>query len=100
MLTKAAGVRVPNLVWIPQDRVQEAVAKDPMRLVPPLVVEVVSEADRWPVVAHKVRAYLETGVREVAVVQLDGSISYFRSDGVHSESVFGLRLSDKRHSES
>lgn len=62
-----------------------------MRLVPPLVVEVVSEADRWPILAHKVRAYLETGVREVAVVRLDGSIAYY--DGVYAESVFGLRLS-------
>lgn len=60
VLTKTAGVRVPDLVWISKDRVEEAVAQDPMQLVPPLVVEVLSESDRWSVLAHKVRAYLET----------------------------------------
>jgi len=61
VLTKTDGVRVPDLVWISKDRVEEAVAQDPMQLVPPLVVEVLSESDRWSVLAHKVRAYLETG---------------------------------------
>lgn len=99
MPTKTAGVRVPDLVWIPKVQVGEAVAKDPMRLVPPLalvpplVVEVLSEHDRWPVLAHKARSYLETGVRGVAVVRLDGAIAYDRADGVHAESVSGLRVS-------
>jgi Uma2 family endonuclease len=92
VLTKTTGVRVPDLVWIPKDDVQEAVAQDPMQVAPPLVVEVLSESDRWSVLAHKVQAYLETGMREVAVVQLDGSIAYYRSDGVHPESVYRLRL--------
>lgn len=93
MLTKAAGIRVPDLVWIPKDDVQDAVTQDPMQLALPLVVDMLSEHDRWPVLAHKVRAYLQTDVRDVAVVRLDGSIAYFRSDGVYAESAFGLQLS-------
>lgn len=48
--------------------VGEATTQDPMQFVPPLVVE-------------------------VAVVEVDGSIVFCRSDGIHTESALGLLLS-------
>lgn len=69
MLTKTAGVRVPDLV-----------------------VEVLSPGNRRGEVAHEISAYLASGIPEVLFVALDGTLDFQRVDGTHSNSAFGARL--------
>lgn len=57
---------------------------------PDLVVEVLSPGNRGTEVAHKVQAYLDSGVREVLVVGLDGAVRWHRADGAHAQSTSGL----------
>ena len=42
---------------------------------------------------HKIHAYLDSGVQEVIIVGLTGTIEYIRQDGVHPTSIFNLTLS-------
>lgn len=89
VLTKTAGVRVPDLVWMPSQRWSRAMAGGLVES-PDLAVEVLSPGNRNAEISHKVRAYLDSGVREVLVVGLDGSMRYHRVDGVHTTSCFAL----------
>ena len=92
VLTTTAGVRVPDVVWMPKQR--WAVVNNESGLVeaPELVVEVLLPGNRRGAVAHKVQAYLACGIREVMVVALDGTITFHRADGQHETSAFGVVL--------
>ena len=92
VLTKTAGVRVPDLVWMPAERWSGVMASGALVESPDLVVEVLSPGNRAGEIRHKVRAHLDSGTREVVVVGLDGSMRYQRADGVHAESSFALAL--------
>ena len=59
---------------------------------PDLVVEVLSPGNRKPEMDHKIHGYLHSGVKEVIVIGLTGSIDYIRPDGVHPTSIFTLTL--------
>lgn len=89
VLTPDAGVRVPDVSWTPAPA---GIANATLLERPDLVVEVLSPGNRRTEIAHKVRAYLAGGVREVIVVALDGTIRYHRADGAHAESALGVRL--------
>ncbi len=92
MLTTIAGIRVPDVVWMPPAKWQPVIEGRDLLEAPDLVVEVLSPGNRKTEIAHKVRAYLASGVREAIVVALDGTIRHHRADGVHAESAFGVRL--------
>lgn len=93
VLTKTAGVRVPDVAWMPPRRWSgTADGSDVLVEAPDLVVEVLSPGNRKAEVAHKVRAYLASGVREVVVVAVDGTIAFHRQDGVHADSALGVKL--------
>ena len=92
VLTQTAGIRRPDVAWLPEDRAAEALATGPMASVPPLVVEVLSPGNRKGEMAHKIRGYLQSGAQEVIVVALDGSVTFHRNDGAHPESAMGLSL--------
>jgi len=95
-LTTTAGVRVPDVVWMPQEwwnqLPRNAVLQDPE-----LVVEVLSPGNRQPAMNHKIQGYLNSGVKEVVVIGLTGAIDYYRHDGIHPTSVFKLTLSLPTH---
>lgn len=92
VLTKGAGVRCPDVSWLPKDRLSEVMDVGPLESAPPLVVEVLSPSSYPAQIAHKTRAYLETGVREVIVVAMDGTITFHRRDGQHTESAIGVKF--------
>lgn len=93
VLTPTAGIRCPDVLWLPPGREAEGDADTPLRAAPPLVVEVLSPGNRRPEIARKIEAYLQWGVTEVVVAALDGTVRYHRADGAHTQSTFGLQLS-------
>jgi Uma2 family endonuclease len=92
VLTTTAGLRVPDVVWMPQDRWNQLPVHAVVQA-PELVVEVLSPGNRKPEMNHKIQGYLQSGVKEVVVIGLTGTIDYIREDGVHPTSVFNLTLS-------
>lgn len=96
VLTTTAGVRVPDIVWMPQERWNTVPAVGLLRA-PDLVVEVLSPGNRTSEINHKTQAYLNSGVREVILIGLSGRIEFIRQDGVHSTSMFNLSLTLPAH---
>ena len=92
MLTRDAGVRRPDVAWMPSKRWAAVLEDDALLDAPELLVEVLSLGNRRSEIAHKLRAYLASGTTEVIVVALDGSIAFHRADGVHRQSAFGVTL--------
>lgn len=90
LLTRTAGIRRPDAIWLPDERINESLVDGPMETVPPLVVEVLSPGNRKPEISHKIRAYLDTGVQEVVVIGRTGSVSFYRADGSHQGSAMGV----------
>jgi Uma2 family endonuclease len=92
VLTTTAGLRVPDVVWMPQARWNQ-LSRNSVLQAPELVVEVLSPGNRTPEMNHKIQGYLNSGVQEVIIVGLTGKIDYIRQDGVHTTSMFTLTLS-------
>jgi Uma2 family endonuclease len=91
VLTTTAGLRVPDVTWMPQAR-WDQLPRNAVLQAPELVVEVLSPGNRTPEMNHKIQGYLQSGVQEVIVVGLTGTIEYIRQDGVHATSIFNLNL--------
>jgi Uma2 family endonuclease len=91
VLTTTSGIRVPDVVWMPQEKWDTVSATSLLRN-PPLVVEVLSPGNRQKEINHKTQAYLASGVQEVILIGLTGTIEYVRPDGVHATSLFNLTL--------
>ena len=92
VLTTTAGIRVPDVVWMPQAR-WDQLPRNAVLQAPELVVEVLSPGNRKPEMNHKIQGYLSSGVKEVVVIGLTGTIEYIRQDGMHTTSMFNLTLS-------
>ncbi|WP_447971105.1 Uma2 family endonuclease [Nitrospira sp. M1] len=92
VLTTTAGIRVPDVVWMPQNRWNQ-LPRNAVLEAPELAVEVLSPGNRKPEMNHKIQGYLQSGVQEVILIGLTGSIEYVRQDGVHSTSIFNVTLS-------
>ena len=86
------GVRVPDVVWMPQSRWVAAKRQTPLSFVPDVCVEVLSTGNTREEIGMKVGAYLRGGAREVIVVGLTGTIEYFGPEGKRAQSVLGLSL--------
>ena len=97
VLTTMAGVRVPDVVWMPEKKWQRVTAHNDLIQAPDLVVEVLSPGNRQTEINHKVQAYLTSGIQEVIIVGLTGSIEFHRHNGVHTTSQFNLTLSLPSH---
>jgi Uma2 family endonuclease len=95
--TTTAGIRVPDVVWVPDTMWQDKTAHQEPLIAPPLVVEVLSPGNRQPEMNHKIQGYLGSGVKEVVVIGLTGTLDYYRQDGVHPTSAFNLALSLPSH---
>ncbi len=91
VLTSTAGIRVPDVVWMPQARWNQ-LPRNAIVQAPELVVEVLSPGNRKSEMQHKIQGYLGSGVKEVVVIGLTGQIEYIRHDGVHQTSQFHLTL--------
>ncbi len=97
VLTNDAGIRVPDVVWMPEAKWDVVLTADGLLQAPDLVVEVLSPSNRQPEMNHKIHGYLQSGVKEVIVVGLTGTIEYVRPDGRHPSSRFPLHLSLPAH---
>ena len=92
VLTRIAGVRVPDVVWMPEEKWEVVMTADGLIHAPDLVVEVLAPKDRATAIHHKIRGYLQSGIKEVILVGLTGTIEYIREDGLHPTSIFNLTL--------
>lgn len=92
VITDEAGIRVPDVVWMPEEKWDVVMTDEGLVRAPDLVVEVLSPGNRETEINHKTQAYLTSGVQEVIIVGLTGSIEYVRQDGFHSTSIFNLTL--------
>ena len=92
VLTHIAGVRVPDVVWMPEEKWEVLLAANDLIHAPDLVVEILAPDDRATAINHKIHGYLQSGVKEVIVVGLTGTIEYIHPDGRHATSIFPLQL--------
>ena len=93
VLTVDAGVRKPDVAWMPTERWDAFHGDNDLLRAPEVLVEVLSPGNRRVEIDHKVRAFLASGTKEVIIVGLDGGIAFHRSDGMHRQSARGIVLS-------
>ena len=89
------GVRVPDVIRMTPERwerAKRAKRATPLPFVPDTCVEVLSPGNTVSEIEMKKHAYLRGGPREVIIVGIDGSVTYFGPDGPHERSEFGLSL--------
>lgn len=84
-----AGVLLPDVSWVSS----LAIADSPLMSCPKLVVEVLMHGQRQQDVVPRVKAYLDAGAAEVAVVQASGLVRFHRADGEFAASAHRLLLS-------
>jgi Uma2 family endonuclease len=77
---------------MPEEKWDVVMTADGLLHAPDLVVEVLSPGNRETEINHKTQAYLASGVQEVIIVGLTGTIEYIRQDGIHPTSIFNLTL--------
>ena len=87
------GVRVPDAVWMPAARWDEAKLATPLPFVPDVCVEILSPGNTREEIAMKKGAYLRGGAREVITVDGKGQVEYFGPEGRREKSVLGLVFS-------
>ncbi len=92
VLTTTAGIRVPDVVWMPEERWHIVTTKDGLVQAPELVVEVLSPGNRQTEINHKIQAYLSSDIQEIIVVGLTGTLEFYRQDGVHATSSRNITL--------
>ena len=97
VITPTAGIRVPDVVWMPEEKWQIVTTDEGLVQAPELVVEVLSPGNRQTEINHKIHAYLASGIQEVLVVGLTGSLEFFRQDGVHTTSILNFTLTLPTH---
>jgi Uma2 family endonuclease len=81
------GSRVPDLMFVRAERLEQLAKDDPdwllkpLSLVPDLVVEIISPTDKTPDVDKKTTRYLEDGVRVVWVIEPEGKTVTIHTTG-------------------
>jgi len=86
------GIRVPDVVWMPQEKWKQFKGRTPLPVAPDLCVEVLSVGNTREEIAMKAGAYLRGGAREAVVVGLRGEIQFLGPEGGRAASLFGLTL--------
>jgi Uma2 family endonuclease len=86
----AGKVYVADIAWIPEEALTQNL--DTAIVAPPLVVEGRSPGNTSAGIAAKVAAYLAHGVREIALIELDASVSYVTNEGRAATSALGVIL--------
>ncbi|MFB6280378.1 MAG: Uma2 family endonuclease [Salinibacter sp.] len=91
-ITTSKGVRVPDVVWMPEGRLEEITETgDPPTRAPDVCIEVMSESNDWNEMHEKRVLYLEAGAEEVWVVDEDGAVRFFGEEKLEaSELVTGF----------
>ncbi|HKL87959.1 MAG TPA: Uma2 family endonuclease, partial [Salinibacter sp.] len=84
----AKGVKVPDVVWVSEDRLAEMpddVEASPV--MPEVVVEVLSEGDTDVEIAEKRQLCLDEGAQEVWTCAADGTMSFYDETGAMEAST-------------
>jgi Uma2 family endonuclease len=84
-----AGVRVPDVVWMPGGRLDEIMETgDPPTRAPDICIEVMSDANDWAEMHEKRRLYRKAGAKEVWIVEEGGTVRFFEDEEIgHSEMI-------------
>jgi Uma2 family endonuclease len=91
--THTFGIRVPDVVWMPPEKWEGFEREGPVPFVPDLCVEVLLDQSVTRDVESMIRAYIESGAREVIVVDSIGQVRFFGANGQRAESIYGITLS-------
>lgn len=76
------GVRVPDVGWMPDARVEALDLTDGvLNVAPEICVEVRSKSNVWAEMEEKIGLFLNAGAHEVWVYEADGRMRYFGPDG-------------------
>lgn len=83
-----AGVRVPDVVWMPDGRLDEIMETgDPPTRAPDICIEVMSDSNDWEEMHEKRGLYREAGATEVWVVEEDGTVWFFGGEEIEQSEV-------------
>jgi hypothetical protein len=96
VVTRSFGVRVPDVVWMPDEKWPDDDAEqgtNPLAFAPDLCVEVLfGNAVCAASLDSRTHAYLGSGAEEVIVVGADGTVEFRGREGMRSRSVFNVTL--------
>jgi hypothetical protein len=96
VFTRSFGVRVPDVVWMPDEKwPDDSSEKDtvPLSFAPDLCVEVLFGDDVCAAsLDSRTHAYLCSGAEEVIVVGAGGAVEFRGREGVRGRSVFNITL--------
>ncbi len=83
------GVKVPDVVWISDERaVQILDDAEASPVMPELVIEVLSRSNPKRAMEEKIRLYLAGGAREVWLCDVEGGLSFYDASGERPGSGF------------
>jgi Uma2 family endonuclease len=86
------GVRVPDVVWMPEESWKQMKGHTPLPRVPDICVEVLSPANTREETSMKIGAYLRGGAKEAIIIERDGSCQFHGVEGERELSAFGVRF--------
>src|SRR5258708_9631862 len=96
VVTRSFGVRVPDVVWMPDEKWPDDDAEqgtNPLAFAPDLCVEVLfGNAVCVASLDSRTHAYLASGAEEVIVVGADGAVEVRGREGVRGRSVVNVTL--------
>jgi hypothetical protein len=96
VVTRTFGVRVPDVIWMPDEKWPDDDAEqatNPLAFAPDLCVEVLfGNAVCAATLDSRTHAYLCSGAEEVIVVGADGTAEFRGREGVRRRSVFNVKL--------
>jgi Uma2 family endonuclease len=75
------GVRVADVAWISNKRLNEIGWVTPFPMAPELCVEIMSPSNSWAEMHVKAGHYLQAGAQEVWVVTLEGKRTVIKPEG-------------------
>ena len=96
VVTRSFGVRVPDVVWMPEEKWPDDDAEqgtNPLAFAPDLCVELLfGNAVCAASLDTRTHAYLCSGAEEVIVVGADGTVEFRGREGLRGHSVFNVTL--------
>ncbi len=81
------GVKVPDSVWVSQERFGTIFSESASSIAPEICVEILSDGNSPKEFAEKRELYLDAGAKEVWLCDAQGSIRFFSSRGELRRSV-------------
>lgn len=84
----AKGVKVPDVIWISDERLaQMPEGAEASPVMPEVIVEVLSEGNTEAEIAEKRQLYIDEGAEEVWTCDADGAMQFYDADGALDHSA-------------